>query len=215
MRLRKCELPYSGQNNNAGCSILKTACFCLHSVIVIFTPLSVTLRCSIHCHQEEKQPPSWGWNALRADTCVGEQRWKPFCRASFCPDQKAWGAAQSAATGPLSCCFLVVSLGGRGSKLVTVSFRLQSRAFSSCSGGWIPCWGRKSLPPSPELPFSGVYRLQRAAKRLVEAVIFHTSFPLRELSVDPHTLPLPLPLSSISNVSHLFLWVVSQEESIK
>lgn len=59
-----------------------------------------------------------------------------------------------------------------------------------------------------------VYRLQREIRRLVEAVIFHTSFSLRELSVEPHTLPLPLSLRSFSNVSHLFLRVVLWEESI-
>lgn len=75
--------------------------------------------------------------------------------ASLCPDQKAWGAAHSAATGPLSCYFLAVSLRGRGSKLVTVSFRLQSRAFSSCWGGMGSLLGRRKSPPtSPELPFS-------------------------------------------------------------
>lgn len=50
--------------------------------------------------------------------------------------------------------FLAVSLRGRGSKLVTVSFRLQSRAFSSCWGGWVPCWGEEEPPPPPKLPFS-------------------------------------------------------------
>lgn len=60
-----------------------------------------------------------------------------------------------------------------------------------------------------------VYRLQRATRKLAQAVIFHTSFPLRELGVAPDTLPLPLLLSWISNASHLFLRVVLQEESIK
>lgn len=54
--------------------------------------------------------------------------------------------------------FLVVSLGGRGSKLVTVSFRLQSRAFSSCWGGGSLLWGRKS-PHLPRASLLMVYRL--------------------------------------------------------
>lgn len=103
--------------------------------------------------------------------------------------------------------FLAVSLRDRGSKLVTVSFRLQSRAFSSCwgeGGGGFPAVERKNPPPSLLM----VYRLQRATRTLVEVVIFHTSFPVRERSAEPHTFPLPLPLSSISDVSHLFLQVV-------
>lgn len=59
-----------------------------------------------------------------------------------------------------------------------------------------------------------VYRLQRETRRLVEAVIFHTSFSLRELRVEPRTLALPSSLRSFSNVSHLFLRVVLWGESI-
>lgn len=103
--------------------------------------------------------------------------------------------------------FLVVSLGGRGSKLVTVSFCLQSRPFRLTGGVGFPAGGRKS-PHLPQASLLMVYRLQNETRGLVEAVGFHTSLPLRELSVDPHTLPLPLPLSSVSNVSHLFLRVV-------
>lgn len=101
----------------------------------------------------------------------------------------------------------------RGSKLVTVSFRLQSQTFSSCLGGWGsgvgPCCGKEeSPPPSTSLKLSSwQFTDSRATRRLAEVVIFHTSFPLRELSVDPHTSPLPLLLGSISNVSHLFLQV--------
>lgn len=101
--------------------------------------------------------------------------------------------------------FLAVSLRDRGSKLVTVSFRLQSRAFSSCwgeGGGDSLLWRGRTPPPSLLM----VYRLQRATRTLVEVVIFHTSFPVRERSAEPHTFPLPLPLSS--DVSHLFLQVV-------
>lgn len=52
--------------------------------------------------------------------------------------------------------FLAVSLRGRGSKLVTVSFCLQSRAFSSCwgGGGLVPSWGKEELPHPPKLPLS-------------------------------------------------------------
>lgn len=97
----------------------------------------------------------------------------------------------------------------RGSKPVTVSFRLQSWTFSSWGMGSLLWEGR--VPSSLHFPQAfllTVYRLQRATRRLVEVVIFHTSFPLRELSVDPHTSLLPSLLSSISNVSHLFLQVV-------
>lgn len=130
-----------------------------------------------------------------------------------------WGLPLAWSKGP-GCCslccygatvllfFLAVSLRDRGSKLVTVSFRLQSRAFSSCwgegGGGGFPAVERKNPPPSLLM----VYRLQRATRTLVEVVIFHTSFPVRERSAEPHTFPLPLPLSSISDVSHLFLQVV-------
>lgn len=41
---------------------------------------------------------------VRADTCVIVRRWKSLPGPS-CPDQKAWGAAHSATTGPLFCCF--------------------------------------------------------------------------------------------------------------
>lgn len=111
--------------------------------------------------------------------------------------------------------FLVVSLHGRGSKLVTVCFHLQRRVFSSCWGGMGSLLGGRKSPHLPPASLLMVYRLQRETRRLVEAVIFHTSFPLRELSVDPHTCPLLLPLSSFSNVSHLFLRVVLREESVK
>lgn len=75
--------------------------------------------------------------------------------------------------------------------------------------------GKRKSPHLPRASLLTVYRLQRATRDLVEAVIFHTSSPLRELSVDPHTLPLLLPLSCFSNVSHLFLRVLLKEESIK
>lgn len=132
----------------------------------------------------------------------------PSLRASLCPDQKAWGAAHSATTGPPSCCFWSVSLHGRGSKLVTVSFCLQSQTFRLLWRGGVPSWGEGRASTSPKVSLLIVYRLQRETRRLVEAVIFHTSFSLRELSVDPRTLTLPLSLRSFSNVSHLFLRVV-------
>lgn len=71
----------------------------------------------------------------------------------------------------LLCCFFgAVSLRGRGSKPLTVSFRLPSRAFPSGAGGegrgwaWLPAGKRMSprpLPPPSRLPLSCLTDLQR------------------------------------------------------
>lgn len=131
----------------------------------------VKLTCTINCQQKSitthpPPPPRWECKALRADTCIGERRWKPCSGASLWPDQKAWGAAHSAATGPLLCWFLVVSLGGRGSKLVTVSFCLQSWAFRLAGGGGrVPCWDvEEEPPPPPSFPSHGLQTPERNKK---------------------------------------------------
>lgn len=79
----------------------------------------------------------------------------------LCPDQKAWGAACFAATRPLACCFLLNSLRGRGSKLIAVSFPLQSPGFLSvcvceCVWGGFPAVGRKTPPSPPSFLFDSL-----------------------------------------------------------
>lgn len=128
--------------------------------------------CTIHCQ--------WKQTATHR---FGEKRWEQT-PASLRGDESPSPGPPSVLIKRPGCCsfchyrptvllFLAVSLRGRGSKLVTVSFLLQCRACSSCWGG-----GGRSLT-SPRASLLMVYRLQRETRRLVEAVTFHTFFPTR------------------------------------
>lgn len=101
--------------------------------------------------------------------------------------------------------FLAISLRGRGSKLVTVSFRLQSRAFSSCSGGFgSQLGGRKSHSPHPsKLPLSWFTDSRGKPGGCLESSFsthpLHYKSPVLILTLFPHP--------SLSDPCHIFTFV--------
>lgn len=129
---------------------------CLLSVMVTSASLSVTQ--SYHTLPVERiaTPNLW----VRSFESRHLRRWaemKALLRGLPLSWSKGPGCCSLCRCGATVLLFLAVSLRGRGSKLVTVSFRLQSRAFSSCLGGvGIPAGGKEEPPHPPSFPSHGL-----------------------------------------------------------
>lgn len=146
---------------------------------------------------------------MSADTCISERKMKAVLWEPSSLIKRPRVLLTLPLRGHCPVVFLAISLPGRGSKPVTVSFRLQSRAFSSCSGGFGSQLGeRKSHPPHLlKLPLSWFTDSRGKPGGCLESSFsthpLHYKSPVLILTRFP-TPPSQIPVTS----SHLFLPVV-------